>query len=250
MKKFTYTFLIVVFCATSILFPFVSFNSITMKVHADTKYLRVINENTVFYLNANESSPLFYLPYTYYVKPIGISGEFTHVEWCGAGGVALDGYVKTAELFNDNLDVSNPYLSLNITTCTTAVLYSDAAAVTPIQYIFPERAMRYYGNYSTNGINVFYVEYNGKLGYVKETEVHPFLVANHPNELTFIPKEPEQTPDNDTPEIQSPENDLLSLKIIIVICLLFAGIVALFIALKQKPNQKSNAGYYDENEYE
>ena len=59
-----------------------------------TEYRRVIDDETGFYSSVMDANPLFYLPYTYYVKVLGEAGEFTHVEIHGEGGrAALDGYV-------------------------------------------------------------------------------------------------------------------------------------------------------------
>ena len=100
-----------------IIFPFM-FQ--TIKVSATSNdYLRVITEDTPFFTDVNSSTPLFYIPYTYYVKTIGNSGEFTHVEVYGSGQtVALDGFVPTDMLFNDGLYVTNPFVMQSITTAT------------------------------------------------------------------------------------------------------------------------------------
>lgn len=81
-----------------------------LKANAETgySYMRVITEDTPFFASPSDSSPLFYLPYTYYVKVIGKSGSFTRVEINGTGyTAALDGYVPTDMLFFDGLEVKN-----------------------------------------------------------------------------------------------------------------------------------------------
>lgn len=251
MKKYICLILTGFLCLSQLII-FIGFPLSQTTAIADARYLRVINERTVFYSDANESSALFYLPYTYYVKSLGEVSEFIHVECYGTGSSpALDGYVKKQDLYDDGLSVTNPFVNLSITTATTSVLYSDSSLKVPLQYVFPERTMRYYGSYLCEDKNVFYVEYNGKLGYVKETDVYPFAIANHPNELTFLPKEePEQPTDSPTETPKETEEDYISLKIIIIICLLFAGFVSLFIALKHKPNGQIATSYYDENDYE
>jgi hypothetical protein len=250
MKKFTSFIFIWLICLLS--FIYVLFIPL-VSAEATSTYLRVTNQQATFYANANEQSALFYLPYTYYVKSLGEVGEFTHVECYGVnGGAALDGYVKTAHLFDDGLIVNNPFVSLTITTATTSTLFADATLLSPTQYVFAERTMRYYGSYLCGETTIYYVEYNGKLGYVKEADVYPFAIPNHPNELTFLPKEelPEIPPEVPSERTTASPEAYLSLKIIIIGCLLFAGIVALVLALKQKPNKQVAAGYYDENDYE
>ena len=74
---------------------------------AQTEYLRVIDKTTPFYKNVYDTTPLFYLPYSYYVKVIGLSGEYYHVELhCDNGQVAIDGYVPSERLYNDDLAVT------------------------------------------------------------------------------------------------------------------------------------------------
>lgn len=218
-------------------------------------YLRVITDDTPFYQYPNQENCLFYLPYTYYVKVLGEDGDMLHVECFGDNLTAIDGYVPSNLLFDDDLTVVSPYVDITLTTAVSSVLYSSTSLDNPIQYVFAERQMQYYGSYKVDGQTLYYVGYNGRLGYVKESDVYPFEIVNHPNELSFIKvEEPplQETPDTETlTETPTNENDFFSLKVIIVVCLLFAGIVALFVALKTKPQNKTiNAGYYDENDYE
>lgn len=213
-----------------------------------TEYLRVITEDTPFYRNATDSQPLFYLPYTYYVKSLGTFDEFTHVEvYGGDGKAALDGYVPTAFLFQDGQAVSSPYLHLKIFTSQTAVIYEDLSLSTPAQYVFADRELTYYGSMLTEQGKAFFVSYNNRLGYVKETEVYPFAIQNHPNDLTFLSPD---LPEENLSQPSSNNRDFFSLKIAIIACLLFAGLIALFVALRPKLPQINNSDYYDENDYE
>ena len=227
---------------------FVTGNLFPAKVNAESVYMRVITEETPFYKNADDVAPLFYLPYTYYVKVLESNASVTHVECYGNGGTAaIDGFVPTDYLFKDDLTVENPYVVLTITTVGTAVLYEDTTLSTPLQYIFADRELNYYGALNHESGMIYYVSYNGRLGYVKEAEVYPFSIPNHPNALTFL------TPDTPTPDQTTPEGEsggVFGLKVAIIVCLIFAGIVALFIALGKKRNQTAAAAFYDENDYE
>ena len=214
---------------------------------AQTEYLRVIDKTTPFYKNVYDTIPLFYLPYSYYVKVINLSGEYYHVELhCDNGQVAIDGYVPSERLYNDDLAVSSPYLELTITTVSTAVLYSDQNLSIPLQYIFPERSLYYYGEITTEQGTLFYVGYNSRLGYVKESDVFPFIINNHPNKM---PSSSESLPENE--KVSSTQNaDVFGLRAIIIACLIFAGITALFIAVKNGKNRQNHLNYYEENDYE
>lgn len=233
-------------------FIFLSFGGAVIVSAIGSPFLRVITDDTPFYKNSDDTSPLFYLPYTYYVKVLDDNGDFLHVECCGLNFAAIDGYVPKNVLFEDGLSVGEPYPYITIKTSANATLYQDSSLTTAIQYVFPEREMCYYGTYSGTNGNLYYVSYNGKLGYVKESEVYPFSIPNHPNELTFITPDTseEEEPSEESTESETTTEDFFSLKIIIIVCLLFAGLVALFVALKGKPQKAATMGYYDENEYE
>lgn len=219
---------------------------------AEVKYLRVITEDTPFYKNVADSEPLFFLPYTYYVKVLSQGEIYSHVE-CSTNSntPSIDGYVPTDMLFYDGLDVTNPYVNVKVKTATTTILFEDSTTTTPLQYVFAEREMAFYGKLtSANGMITYYVSYNNRLGYVKESDVYPFLIENHPNELTFIkPEQPPETTPEDTQQSVS-EDGLLSIKLIIIGCLFFAGTIGLILAVKSKSKHAPAVTFYDENDYE
>ena len=216
-----------------------------IKAQASYEYKRVIDHTTPFFTNVLNEKPLFYLPYTYYVKVLNEVGEFSHVEICGDGQIALDGFVPTNLLYLDGLQVIYPYLNLKVKSLNTTILYADAHLTEPIQYLFAERELTYYGEYFGEQGKVYYLSYNNKLGYVKQTDIYPFSIQNHPNELTFLPDE--KAPEK--PIATATKNDFFSLKFVILACLLFAGLFALFIALNNK-SKKQYYNYYEENDYE
>ncbi len=225
--------------------------------YSDVKsgYARVITDDTPFYSDASGKRLLFYLPYTYYVRILSNGAFYTHVECYGTGGTAaIDGYVPSDMLFYDGLSVKNPYVDIKLTALSTAVLYSDSELKTPVQYVFAGRTMSYYGTLPLGENSyAYFVGYNDRLGYVKESDVLPFEIANHPNELTFIPKE---EPEPETPPAEEPEDNAnnsrlaFDLRILIIASLCFAGITAIFVAFRKKPKKHPAAGYYDENDYE
>ena len=219
----------------------------TLTVNAEPVYMRVITEQTPFYKNENDSLPLFYLPYTYYVKVLSTNKDLTHVECYGLGDTAcIDGFVPTDYLYKDYQKVENPYVVLTITTVSTAVMYEDCNLTSAMQYVFPNRALCYYGALPHENGLIFYVSYNDKLGYVKESDVYPFSIPNHPNELTFL------TPDTPTNEQNKPSayKDASPIKIAIILCIIVAGLIALFVVLGNKKDKTASTLFYDENDYE
>lgn len=214
------------------------------------EFLRVITADTPFYSDKTAETPLFYLPYTYYVRVLSRGELFCHVEY-GSLGAAIDGFVPTDKLFYDGLSVENPYPNVKTLTATTAVLYKNAAMTDTVQYLFEGRELYLYGAYSSpQGKQVYYVGYNGKLGYVKEEEILPFTIENHPNELTFLtpPQSPEQP--TEKPNDENEKDTTLNLRIAIFAVLGLAGVIALIIAVNKKPKAAPAASYYDENDYE
>ena len=217
------------------------------RVFAQSEYRRVITDTTPFYRSTIDDNPLFFLPYTYYVKVISQKDAFCHVEINSDNGrTGIDGYVPTEQLFYDGQEVLAPYLNLSILTVNTTVLYSDTTLTSSIQYIFAQRSLFYFGEYQTLEGKLFYVAYNNKLGYVKESDIMPFIINNHPNKLTFI-KEPIQ---EESQESYQSNNEFISIKTIIIICLLLAGFFGLFIALSNKNNASKKINYYEENDYD
>lgn len=216
----------------------------------DNEYLRIISADTPFYADKSADIPLFYLPYTYYVKVINRGELFTHVEY-GSGGAALDGYVPTEKLFYDGLTVETPFPDAKTLTAKNSVLYKNSALSDTEQFVFENRELYVYGAYSSpQGKMLYYVGYNDKLGYVKEDDVVPFTIENHPNELTFLKSETEVAPAPDTPTEKSEKSSVLNLRIAIFTVLGLAGIIALILSLRKKPNASPAASYYDENDYE
>ena len=249
MKKLIILILFVIF-----LLPY-SDPTITVRASVNEQYCRIITEDTPFYTDASGLNVSFYLPYTYYVKVIEQTGNFYHVEVECEDLTPIDGYVPCDMVFFDDFFVSSPYPKIQLTTSKNTALYFDVSLTKTIQYVFSSRKMNYYGKITaSDGTNLYYVEYNNKLGYIKEEDIMPFTIANHPNELTFIKKdEPSvntNTPPQENTSTTPTDNQFnFDIKSLIIICLMIAGIIALFVAFSKKPKTKSFS-YYDESEFE
>lgn len=193
------------------------------------EYLRVEKEGVVFYESADELSPLFFLPYSYYVKKCGEAGDFYHVEAYGENGTpAIDGYVKKSDVNVANSPVS-PFLSLSVLTETSSALYETPALSTVAQVVFKNREVAYYGDYvSDSGARLYYVYYNGKTGYLQEDALAPFTVPAHPTPVSV---------ENPTESI---ENETEILKIAVVCSLIVATLS--FFTLIVVPEKKEKSG--------
>ena len=212
------------------------------------KYMRIIDENTPLYSDVLGTDLVCYLPYTYYVRVLSHGEYFLRVECYGNDGTAaFEGYVPAEKLYDDGLEVDKPYADVKATTAATTILYFDKELTMPQMYVFPERSLKYYGQIPYGDTYIYFVGYNGRVGYVKETDLYSFEVPNHSNELTFLITENEAEPEL-TPQTET--FDLTGIKVVIIVCLVFAGMVGLFIAFRPKAKLGTAATYYDENDYE
>ena len=208
-------------------------------------YLRVTDETTPFYSDAKAEDFLFFLPYTYYVKILSESGGIAHAE-IGGKGIKLDGFVPIADLYDDGLYVEDPYPDITLTTVKSAVLYADLKLSAPIMYVFASRTLKYFGTVTGGDEVIYFVSYNDHLGYVKESDIAPFSIPQHPNPLTFVKEDP--LPEPNASEERDTEITSV-LRIVIIGALLLAGVIGLAVSLSKKDKPKK-AYYYDENETE
>lgn len=225
-----------------------NFSSVSVKAVGKAEYLLISLDNAPVYYDQELSNLICYMPKTYYVKKLGETLNAYHIEFGASTLPKIDGFVPKEFLSPDTLDDdSDCYPLLTLTTSDSATLYSDHLLSNPIQYLFKNRSMNYYGFYK-NGDSpiVYFVSYNGKLGYIKEDALLPFSIPNHPNSI----ETPTVKPDISEEKIESDEkNNFFGLKVAVYACLALAGIIALVVALKPK-RQKEKTNYYDENEYE
>ena len=234
--------------ATIIILCFAPINLNSVSATTNT-YLRVINENTPFCLDEQATTPIFYLPYTYYVKVLRATTYSLHIECYGKGTTKIDGYVPLNTLYEDGLSTVSPYLDLEITTCASTPLYSDYEQTNRVMFIFSNRTLNYYGKIENSANKIMYfVGYGNQLGYVSEDALFPFSVPIHPNELTFLEKD--EPTIEETPNTLPPSEDFFSLKIVIIVLLVFAGVIALFVAFTNKNRKNITTVYYDENDDE
>ena len=218
----------------------------TFKASAQTNtYLRIIEDELPFFADEKGVEFMFFLPYTYYVKLIERGEILCKIEFGFQGGTALVGYVPTQGLFEDGLTVIAPFPDLKIKTSRSAVLYADTEHTEQLQYVFSGREVNFIGySVSTQGVYSCFVEYNGRIGYIKDSDLLPFDILNHPNELTFLKQDNSPTPEN------QPLASSFELKYVIIACLVVAGVLGLIFVFRKVPSSNPAISYYDENDYE
>ena len=198
---------------------------------AETAYLRVVTKNVMFCASPTSNDVVFELPYSYYVKKTGETGAFYQIECYGESPYTplLDGYVLKTDVVTESTD--KPYLNLTVTTATSAILYEDKELTTPIQYVFKNRTLGYYGAYKVGSTYAYCVTYNDKIGYVRESELIPFDVPLHETPIKLEPTTPSDTPD--TGSSTTSDN---TLKIIVIVALAVGAFI--IFALIVIPEQK------------
>ncbi len=208
-------------------------------------FARVLSSDIAFYKNAGDETPLFFLPYSYYVKVLNYSEPFSHVECYGANGQpSLDGYCLSESLYFDSAMPKNPYLSLKISNRQMTALYSSLNDLEPMLFLSENRSLCYYGySFNESGETFYLVSYLNKLGYVKDTDVYVFNFTPHENPLPQLIKE-----ESEVSQPVKPQNNKASnLKIAIIVCLGFATLIIIFSLIK--PKNKAKEQYFD-NDYE
>ena len=199
-------------------------------------FYRVKTRGVYFNASPTLNASLFELPVGYYVKKIGESGDYYHVECFGNSPLTplLDGYVLKSAVTESS--ATDPYLTFSVTTASSTVLYEDKSLSVPIQYIFKDRVLGYYGMMETDHHIIYMVSYNGKIGYVKESDLTPFTVPSHPTPL----EDPPATTPNTTTDIES-ENGAsgTNLKITVIVALALATLIIIaLIVVPERQNKE------------
>lgn len=233
IKKLIAATSIAVIFITCFFIGFVPNKNLT-RINAEEAYLRVLEENVFFYSSPEEDTAVFILPYSYYVKKIGVSGEYYHVECFGSGNTPmLDGFVKIEDVTPSN-DTSLPYLSYSITTAKDAELYFEKPLSDSFRYVFKNRTLYYYGKITVDSGEIFYcVSYNKTLGFISEEDVYPFTVPLNPDPID-VPS-PASDTENDETENKRTET---ALKTAVAASLILAAVI--IIALIVLPEKKNN----------
>ncbi len=243
MKKY---FLPIIF---SIFFLISVFTFLTgFRASADeAKYLFISGDQVIFYSDQNAEKPLFYMNRAYYARIIYSTEYLYKVEVFGGDTPMLDGFILKSEDVYIKEQTQKVFPDFAVTVINSAAMYSDRTLSSVVQYVFPEREMRYYGYFSTpDGEKLVFVNYNGKLGYIKNSDITPFTV---PDNSPPKPVEPDVTPEPDDKTSEKTDN-FFSIKITVIVCLIFAGIIAFFIVKRPVKEKETAASYYDENDFE
>ncbi len=153
----------------------------------------VINTRTaVFYESPDENTPLFILPYTYYVRVCGAEGEFTAVEYAAdrAPYRTVTGFCLTEQLTFVDYTPRTPFLEQ-----TVEITYSapDSGGAGSSSLLTVKKQAAFYGHRYINGQLYYYVLCDGEFGriaadklpdYPANTEYEEYLASLPPEEQT------------------------------------------------------------------
>ncbi len=185
-------------------------------------YACILSNDVYFYTTAQDTSGIFTLPQTYYVKVLSIGEHFTKVEYQTDSEYTqiLQGYCKTEQLtFVDYIPV-NPYLYATFSVIYTAEDgWADDELVGKI-----ELNCAYYGSYSIGSKQYAYVLQNGKYVYV------PYPTEfSYPDNLEYSERTKETSPE------QENNGNGLRIGILTVLCLLVPILATIILQSSKRP---------------
>lgn len=186
-------------------------------------WARITKEGVYLYRSADESSGLFILPRSYFVKITGEAGSFYAAEYLSgeAGRTAVRGYVAADEVTLVDYTPSEPYLHYSVDVTFTA----GEGAGLPGSFISEYTlSAPFYGTFPFGSSTYYYVEIDGAFGYVPASAC---TALDYPlnTEHTQTP-----APEQPTEEVQPAESSL-STASIVLLCLLGAAALAALVLI-------------------
>ena len=187
------------------------------------QYACVLSDDVYFYTSENESSGIFTLPKTYYVKVLSTGERFTRVEYLTDTEYTktLVGYCLTHQLTFVDYVPRQPFLY-----ATVEVVYTAADGEGSDELL--EKLVftcGYYGEYSIGAKRYAYVYQNGSCAYVPRPE--HFRYAENPEYAERLSNSSEPSSNEDVNPIQ--------LGVLAVLCLLVPLLAAIILKNNKAP---------------
>ena len=227
-----------------ILILFIMFFQVPQIAEAASSYYGKVKSGTVyFYDEANSSSTLFQLPYSYFVQVTGIEDD----EFFTAVYKDMEGYVKKSDVTLMNGQPNNPYFNATFTNYAEFDLYESPETTSAlIQSFSKEQTFNFYGTIEGEEVadltNIWYycsTVYNGEniKGYFYSG------VASSQPEITINTETFEEiSEDVFTATTNGEEFSALSTgtKILLIISILVPSVFILFFLIKPSKMNKQN----------
>lgn len=187
------------------------------------------SRDVYFYSEAKESSGLFILPYTYYVKVLSLGEPFCRVEYLDDASPyrKITGYCKKSEITFVDFVPARPYLRREIT-----VRYSIESGLPTMgtgAFDNVEVNYLYYGSYRAGTSLFHYVCHNGEFGYVPASEEITYELNTDYLEKTSAELPPSENEPSPTSSTLSP----VQITVICVLCVAVVGIAAFVLRGKR-----------------
>lgn len=211
----------------------------TQKVYADSPaYVRVREKNVYFYSAPNEDSVLFALVPTYYLRVLGVEGEYYRVELLEESVYfsKLLGYVRidSVEEINESpLTPLYPTEVISITSSSARVYAQPSTSATSLITATNGQRMGYYGKIISGGVEWYYVCYGEYLGYVNGNYLSMPNLTAHVTPLSAqildieIQPEVETVPETDAPKTETGVEQPTLLVLILLIAIPTVTIILL-----------------------
>ena len=219
-------------------------------VNANGKtYYRILKENAYIYADVNLTSPMFIIPYTYYVKAENVSGTTARVVYGDENSdyPVIIGYMPLTDLTLSDITPINPYAVIKVSTNVSDILFNDVNKKKAYFNIPSETFMIYYGEIKDSNFNTLCMVYcKNKLGYIDKTSLNSFKIEQNSDPLPSIKEEP--TTPSDGGNLLAPSSALgenLQIVIIVGISTICISVVyALFRPTKNKTTKQNE--YFEE----
>lgn len=185
-------------------------------------YACILEEDVYFYTTAQDTSGIFILPRTYYVKVLSVGEIYTQVEYLSDSEhtQALRGYCRSEQLTFVDYTPVNPYLYATFSVTYTAEEgWEDDELVGKI-----ELNCAYYGSYSIGSKQYAYVLQNGRYVYVP-----------YPADFSYAENPEFSERNSETAEEAESEGNGLRIGILTVLCLLVPILTAIILQSSKRP---------------
>ena len=200
---------------------------------APNSYACILSDTSFFYSAPNETSGVFLLPKTYYVKLLSYGADYCKIEYqTNDGGYRnLIGYAKTQALTFVSYTPSRPYFSYVFEISYRLDDVNQATSDFLNQITFD---CAYYGDYTVGSTTYCYVLRGEEFGYVpKPADVPAEENTEYTDYLaTLTPTPPEPEPPETLPDTPSSPAQIA---ILIALCLLVPLLAALILKPPRRP---------------
>ncbi|MDY2880567.1 MAG: hypothetical protein SOT34_06505 [Candidatus Borkfalkiaceae bacterium] len=202
-------------------------------------YSRVLDEETILYMDAALSVPWFTLPYSYYVRVISVGTTSVKVEYkCDSPlRPSVKGYVALSSLNLTDEIPSAPYPNVSFTVRETCLLYKDVA-FTYTETVTENSTVDFYGVTVRPSGEKFLFGYvtvrsgDRYVGYLPVSAVSSFVVPRLPVE------QKKESAVESLPEKTEKANDLLgdNLQIVIIVAVSVVAISVVYLLFRPSRN--------------